>query len=290
MASNNQAQITVIALVDDFNSTATTSDLLDTMVEQRREQLQTLVNSASASGLKFEIKVLIGKAFVQIIREVLRWQRDLVIKSIESTKGVEQHIFGSTDMKLLRKCPCPIWLIKSSQQQDYREILVGLDYEPENTQNDALNGQLMEMATSLALANFSELHIVHAWRLQHESLLRSPRLGNSDAEVDAMLEQEESKRRQWLAAIIDKYCSAQGKETTNFLNPQLHLLQGDAQNVVPECAKKLGAELVVVGTVGRTGIPGFIMGNTAETILNQIDTAILAIKPTGFISPVTLEE
>jgi nucleotide-binding universal stress UspA family protein len=46
---------------------------------------------------------------------------------------------------------------------------------------------------------------------------------------------------------------------------------------------------VVMGTVGRTGIPGLIMGNSAETILQQVDCSVLAIKPPGFIAPVTVD-
>lgn len=57
---------------------------------------------------------------------------------------------------------------------------------------------------------------------------------------------------------------------------------------MPQLIKDLGAELVVMGTVGRTGIPGFIIGNTAETILNQIECSVLAVKPDGFVTPVTL--
>lgn len=54
--------------------------------------------------------------------------------------------------------------------------------------------------------------------------------------------------------------------------------------------KRIEADLVVMGTVARTGIPGFIMGNTAETVLNPIDCSVLAIKPPGFVTPVTLED
>jgi universal stress protein E len=42
-------------------------------------------------------------------------------------------------------------------------------------------------------------------------------------------------------------------------------------------------------TVGRTGIPGLLMGNTAETILQQVNCSVLAIKPPGFVTPVTLD-
>ena len=71
-------------------------------------------------------------------------------------------------------------------------------------------------------------------------------------------------------------------------SPERHLIKGWARKEIPAFAKSIDADLIVMGTVGRTGIPGFIMGNTAETILNQIDCSVLAIKPPGFETPVTL--
>jgi nucleotide-binding universal stress UspA family protein len=44
-----------------------------------------------------------------------------------------------------------------------------------------------------------------------------------------------------------------------------------------------------MGTVCRTGIAGFFIGNTAEKVLQEIDCSVLAIKPEGFETPVTLE-
>jgi nucleotide-binding universal stress UspA family protein len=293
LANNNQAQMTVVGLVDAVDirkvNAPDASRLLDAMVEERRDQLQTLVQNAPVTGPNIEIKVLVGNAFVEIIREVLRHRLDLVIKSVEKTANIGQRLFGGTDMKLMRKCPCPVWSIKSTQQHGYREILVGLDYDPDNPENDALNLQVLEMASSLALADFSELHIVHAWHLPYEAFLRGPRMGNTDAEVDLMVQKEENKRRHWLSDMVEKGCAAQGEEAGRYLEPQLHLVKGIARRVVPGCAKEIGAELVIMGTVGRTGIPGILMGNTAEAILDQIDCSVLAIKPAGFISPVTLE-
>jgi nucleotide-binding universal stress UspA family protein len=42
--------------------------------------------------------------------------------------------------------------------------------------------------------------------------------------------------------------------------------------------------------VARTGIPGLIIGNTAESVLSKIDCSVLAVKPPNFITPVTLED
>lgn len=297
LANNNQAQITVVGLVDApethrVSAHAAANKLLNAMVEQRREQLQALVQGASATGPELEIKVLVGKAFVEIIRDVLLHQRDLVIKCAEDTegKGIGQRLFGSTDLKLMRKCPCPVWVIKSTQQKGYREILAAVDYDLDDTQDDTLNQQILETAASLALSEFADLHVVHAWHLAYESFLRSPSSGTSNTEVDVMVQEEEQIRKRWLQALVDKHCAASGEDAVNYLKPQLHLVSGDAGHVVPTLSDDLGAELVVMGTIGRAGIPGMLIGNTAENILNRIDCSVLTVKPAGFVSPVMLNE
>jgi len=65
------------------------------------------------------------------------------------------------------------------------------------------------------------------------------------------------------------------------------VITGDAKYIVPAAARDLDVDLIVMGTVARVGIPGFFMGNTAESILNQIDCSVLTIKPSGFVSPVS---
>ena len=139
LAINNQAKLTAVGLVDvsDFPTAGAatapvTNDLLEALVQEKQEYLQALVQNESIAESAIEIKVLVGKAFVEVIREVLRHERDLIIAAAENAESVTKQLFGGTEKKLLRKCPCPIWLIKSAQQRGYREILVGLDYDPEN--------------------------------------------------------------------------------------------------------------------------------------------------------------
>ena len=81
-----------------------------------------------------------------------------------------------------------------------------------------------------------------------------------------------------------------GQDALDYLKLQTHLVKGLARKEIATLAKRIEADLVVMGTVARTGVPGFIMGNTAETILNKIDCSVLAIKPPGFVTPVMLEE
>mgnify|MGYP003641434628 FL=1 len=290
-ADNNQAQLTVVGVIKDVEKSVGTrrykpKTLLHDMMQQQQVELAELVSSIAAPESAIEVKVLVGKPFLQIIREVLRNHYDLVVKSAESIASISL-IFGSTDLNLLRNCPCPLWIIKSTEQKGYREIVAAVDYDFEDPNVDQLNGRILGLAAAVALADFSEMHVVHAWRLLHEDFLRSAHVGIDNNEVDAMAELEQNRRRQWLEKLVADHCASQGEGATDYLQPKIHLPKGDASSAVPALANEIGAELIVMGTVGRTGIPGFFIGNTAETILNQIDCSVLTVKPHGFVSPVT---
>ncbi|MGB5609608.1 universal stress protein, partial [Eudoraea sp.] len=204
-------------------------------------------------------------------------------------RGLTRTLFGSTDMKLMRKCPCPVWIVKGTERHQYRRILAAVDQDPEGAVKDGLNRQILEMSTSLALAEFSELHIVHAWRLFGESHLRSPHTAASDAAVDEMASTEAGRRTRWLEKLVNNYGTPADKDAVDYIGPKLHVVEGDAEHTVPTTAVELDAYLIVMGTVARTGVAGFIMGNTAETILNQIDCSVLTVKPPGFVSPVAVQ-
>lgn len=93
-----------------------------------------------------------------------------------------------------------------------------------------------------------------------------------------------------MADLRTQFKTRIGAETYDYLAPKSHLCRGDAATVIPELAKTLHADLVVMGTVARTGIAGWLIGNTAEAVLEQLQCSVLAVKPVGFISPVTLPE
>jgi nucleotide-binding universal stress UspA family protein len=68
----------------------------------------------------------------------------------------------------------------------------------------------------------------------------------------------------------------------------VRLVKGRASAVIPRFAKKHAVDLVVMGTVGRSGIPGLLIGNTAEQILTHLESSVLTLKPAEFVSPVSL--
>ena len=299
LAKNNQACLTVVEVIDKIppnnkllDRFISPEDLQAKIVAEHRKGLEKLVAPWN-TNIEIQTKVLIGIPFFEVIREVLRNGRDLVIKAAESGELLDR-VFGSDDMHLLRKCPCPVWLVKSKSPKAYHRILAAVDVddcypsEELNTRH-LLNLQILEMASSLALSESAELHIVHAWEAIGEGAMRSAVMTRTEEEIIAYVEEVRQQYKQKLNVLIDGINSKLGQDVLEYLNPQTHLMKGSPRKEIPVLAQDIEADLVIMGTVARTGIPGFFMGNTAETILNRLDCSVLPIKPPAFVTPIKME-
>jgi len=248
-------------------------------VDKLNDELEQAARPAREQGIEVVTKVLFGKAFLEIIREVLREDHDLVMKTARGEGGPKGTIFGSLAMHLLRKCPCPVWVVKKSAGARYRRIVAAVDPNPSDPPRDLLNVKIMDLAISLARREGSELLVVHAWSLYGETLLRGG-FGRTDKEeVDRLLKDAEAEHRKRLEDLL-------GKQDLQGLPWRTHLIKGDAGRVIPALAAEKEADLIVMGTVSRSGVAGLLIGNTAEKTLQRVECSILAVKPDGFVSPV----
>ena len=107
--------------------------------------------------------------------------------------------------------------------------------------------------------------------------------------VDAYVEQIADQRSKALQTLMRDASTRLGRKTYEFLNPRTHLVQGFAEREIPNLVERVKPDLLVMGTVARTGVPGFIMGNTAETILGHVGCSVLAVKPAGFQTPIEID-
>jgi universal stress protein E len=301
LAEKNQARLTVVGLVDDFpdsiqlpSSSLPPDELKNKIVASYKNKLEKMVTLLRKT-LDVRIKVLIGVSFMEITREVLRGGHDLVVKAAQIDDVGAVQIFGSDDMNLLRKCPCAILLIRSNTGKAYRHIVAAVDvdysYLPQELQaRHLLNVEILELASSMALSESAEFDIVHAWRAAGESMMQGGFVRSSDEEVAEHVEEVRQQNIKKMDSLVDEISTKLGKEAIEYVKPIKHILKGFPRKVIPEYVNNIKADLVVMGTVGRTGVPGFTMGNTAETILNNINCSVLAIKPKGFKTPITLED
>ncbi len=292
LAKANHARVTVVNVIEVAPGElarlygalpgARANDIAFELVEFHRTRLAQLAAPIRTAGIETSVAVLQGIPFVEIIRKVVRDAHDLVIKAAAGEAEGKSLVFASTDLHLLRKCPCPVWVMKRSNRRHYARILAAVDPDPGDVRKVALNTLIMELATSLSSLEGSELHMSYVWKLEGERTLREWGLARvAKAEVDLLVEARRQRSEKLLHDLSSRFPLGQKER-------QVHLLKGTAGEAIPRLAEQKQVDLIVMGTVGRTGISGLIIGNTAEAILNQVDCSVLAVKPPGFETPVRL--
>lgn len=295
LAQNNQAQLTVVDVVRDVAAGLSLPpdmevpvDLTEAVVAKHRRELESMV-APYREGLVIDTDVVVGIEFLEVIRKVLRESYDLVIKSAEDP-GWLDRLFGSEDMHLLRKCPCPVWLMKPNDSPNYRRIVAAVDFDPgvHEPEEEALNHLILQLASSLALSDFAELHLVHVWDAPEAELISLWSDAAGAAEVQ-MIEAVRANHDAGMRQLTHRLKKQIGQAAYDYLSPKVHLNKGLAGQEIPALVERIEADIVVMGTVGRTGIPGLFIGNTAETVLYELQSSVLAVKPPGFISPVSLK-
>lgn len=284
LARQNGARLTLFSVVEKHPELRRypeqpPAEVMPAITADRRDWLERHLPPIREQGTEASARVVAGIPFLEIIYAVLREQHDLVITTAEEKKGIRARLFGSTSLHLIRKCPCPVWVVKRAQTRPYARILAAVDPSVYDPKRDSLNPMILQIASGMARREAAELHIVHVWHLFGESYL-DKRMSEQALQEAKAQEKELHQQR------FDKLLG--GMEIRD-LKPRLHLLEGDPDARIPELVAAQGIDLLVMGSVCRTGIAGFLIGNTAEEVLNQVDCSVLTLKPDGFVTPVTLE-
>jgi len=286
LAQKNGGRLTVVEAVSGLPHNMPTSvwgaspqELNEHFAQERQKELVQQILPKVGSGTPHDVAVLVVKRFVEIIRAVLRNIHDLVMMTAEGCGGLRGKFFGSTALHLMRKCPCPVWIINPSHRRGFSGILAAVDPDPWDEPKHALNIKIMELATSLAQQEQSKLHVVHVWSPWREPFFNYTSI--SDQKVDQMAQELQAQRRRELDELVRR-CSLHD------LDSQVHFLEDDPDYAIPDLAASANIELIVMGTVCRTGLSGVLIGNTAENVLGQANCSVLTVKPEGFTSPVTL--
>lgn len=251
-------------------------DIQQLIVEARLADLEDLATRADSS---VSVEVATGPAFLEIIRRVIEHAHDLVIIAPDQEAGTRGLARASTTMHLLRKCPVPV-LVYRHDIAAGKDVLAAVGPFP-NGRATRLDETILALASSLAHRLEGRLHVVHAWDLAGESLLRNGKRHLPKPAVDALLSEERA-----LAQLeVEKLLVGAGLYNEDVT---LHLVAGAPGESIVQSAEQLRPEFVVMGTLARSGIAGLLIGNTAESVLVELTASVLAIKPEEFVTPVTL--
>ncbi|MGB0722635.1 MAG: universal stress protein [Gammaproteobacteria bacterium] len=290
LAQRNRARLTLFAVHEPVHTNPLLDEGLKGLVErsikaEQEELLAKLSALCAAADVRVETRSCLAKPFMAAIQAVQRDGFDLVVKAADGPLDALDRILGSDDLHLLRKCPCPVWIEPDHEDArrvgQHAAVLAAID--PSRAESRALDRTVLELASSLANLTGARLHVVHAWRLPGESMLANGRTAVSTEHLDNYLNETRANHRLAVAEMVEPF-------RARCPDLALHLHKGVPSAVILETARTLHCGLIVMGTVGRTGIPGLFIGNTAEEVLQGIDSAVLAIKPSGFESPIEAQD
>ncbi len=280
LAEENEAELRVIQVIEqlppDFSILITSlpeEEMMEIAVREHVHRLEKMVSGVD-DKIKISVRVVVGREYLEIIKEVLHGGHDLVMKTVRSRGGVMGALFGSTAMHLLKACPCPLWMIRPDIGERFRKIMVALDVTPGGEEGRELNDQILKFAVSLASMGKSELDIVHAWKKIDENFPTYAADYFPDDRV-TITKETENMHIGWLDDFLSNH-------DLGSISHNEHIIQGWADEIIVDFVRDHDIDLVVMGTVCRTGIPGFFIGNTAEKILNRVQSSVLALKPEGF--------
>ncbi len=236
---------------------------LKSSVETEAEAaLDQLVAAAANRSIKAQRKVVYGRPWEQLVEQVKAGGHDLLMLGASSHEGFERLILGSTNLKLLQLAPCAVWVTKPQVDNQVSSVLVATDLKPE------CQGAVTA-AVQIAESEKATLHVLHA--------VQYPQ-----AKAFAQLAMTET-RTQGYQAQVKQDCAArlqQQVETAGGTGlAKLHLEEGKVDVTVLRMIAQESIELLVMSTHARSGVSGWLIGDTAERLLPKVPCSLLVVKP-----------
>lgn len=280
LAHKTEASITAFLTIYDFSYEMTTmlsSDEREAMrtsvINDRLQWMKKQVDSIEHSGVNIDCKVLWhNRPFEQIIEQVLVNGYDIVIKGTHQHDKLKSVIFTPTDWHILRKCPCPVLLVKDHLWPKGGNIIASLNIGSDDKEHQSLNNKITEEAINLSKLIEANAHLVNSFPGTPVNLAIEIPEFNATEYNDSMFSHHQIS----MQAHAEKFSIAQANT---------HVMEGLPEDVIEDISNELDAELVILGTIGRTGLSAALIGNTAEHVIDKLNCDVLALKPDGYVSP-----
>lgn len=248
------------------------------VVESITAQLEQIAEPLRATDVRISIHVVWDyPAYEAVTRAAVRLGADLVVADCQRQAHPLRWFLHFTDWELLRHCPMPVLLIKGPGSYYHAPVLAAVDPEKSAGKPSDLDGQILAFASSLAGAIGTNLHAVHAFN-------PVPDLSASELVAPALLAAAERRAEQHAHEVADPMLTEAGVAPAH-----RHIGEGFAIDVIEEAVRDSRAQIVVMGTVSRSGARGILIGNTAERMLDRLSCDLLILKPLGFPKPAVHE-
>lgn len=242
-------------------------------VDEAQMRLRRILPWIVQQGVvKVETHVTADRSCQEIVRRVAQKAYDLVIVSAERAAGLRTAVFGDLGTSLMRHCPCPVWVLRPEQTVPCARVLAAVD-DNDDPRSDDVNGRIVELGATLARSHDAALHIVHAWTpTGADAALLTNEI--SDETREGIIRRNEAAHRSAINALLSRF-------PVDGLDHQIHLPRGLPQQAIVALAGRLDADVVVMGSTYRTGLPRILLGNPAVTVFGTVGCSVLTVPQDG---------
>lgn len=190
----------------------------------------------------------------------------LVLKQHFPDNPLKKALLTPDDWKLLRYCPSPVLMVKTDKPWTGGAVLAAVDVGNADGEHRTLHASIVNHGYEIAALAKANLHVISA----HPA----PMLSAGDPTFQ-LKETIEARYRNECKAFQAEY---------EIADERLHIAEGPADVLIPQVAHQLNAAVTVIGTVARTGLSGALIGNTAEVVLDSLESDVLVLKPDEIIA------
>lgn len=280
LATKSKSTLTAFLSIFDFSYEMTTmlsSDEREVMrqsvISDREQWLTDIINEIPHTGINISTKVVWhNRPFEAIIEQVISESHDMVIKGTHQHDKLKSVIFTPTDWHVLRKCPCPVLLVKDHNWPENGNILAAVNIGSDEAEHQSLNEKITSTANNMAKVIKGKVNLVNSY---------------PGTPINIAIEIPEFDASQYNDSMLKHHKKSMLEHAKTFnISPECTFVkEGLPETVIESMSEQLDAELVVLGTIGRTGISAALIGNTAEHVIDRLNCDVLALKPEGYVSP-----
>jgi nucleotide-binding universal stress UspA family protein len=197
----------------------------------------------------------IGSAPTKIVDAATSANCGLIVTGVARFNHLGDFLSGSAVDHVVRHATVPVLVVKQRPRGPYTSILVATDYS--SCSREAL-------LTAARLFPKAALHLVHAFHVPYEGWLQSDQV-----KQDVTDEAQEA---------LDAFVNDPAIPDAVRSRVSAHLEYGDSRSAIWKAAERTGADLVVIGTHGRSGYVSAVIGSMAESLLRYVPQDTLMVR------------
>lgn len=222
--------------------------------------LERLVATLRRQGVAARPQVLLGRPGTTLVRYCETAKPWLLVVGTRRLRGWKHLFLGSVAERCLRHAPCPVLVAAPGSRRPFRRILHATDFSPHSE-------AALDLAVAIAKqdhASLALLHVLDARAVEAIAIAGEPTL--AAGRFSRTLFREARDR---LAGIARRHRIRHRATVVWGTSPSDAIL---AQ------AKSERIDLIVLGSQGRTGLAGFLIGNTAERVGRSLACSLLCTR------------